>query len=255
VKKRPATVRGAVAVSSDRVTAHGGLPERSAEEEVSAERVRLARELHDWLLQSMTGVALDLQTLHKLVANDPEKASLRITRIQEAVATEQRELRAFIEHLKAGRGEAGENPTLGERLTGLARRFREQFDLEVELDFDPVVQLAPDPTQSEVYALVAEAVANAAKHSEGTRVRVRVNRDAKDVVVMVEDDGKGLPFLGEFTLRQLVNLKRGPVTLKERIQSLGGDMIVSSTTSGVRVSARIPFRRGSGGGDSPADRG
>lgn len=242
-------------MSSDLETAHGGGPERSVADEVSAERVRLARELHDWLLQSLTGVALDLQTLHKLVSTDPAKASLRIARIQEAIATEQRELRAFIEDLKLARSPDGEPPTLGDRLTGLSRRFRQQFEIEVALDFDPVVHLVPDSVQHEVYALVAEAVANAAKHSGGTRVDVKVNRTDADVHVRIADDGKGFPFLGRFTLEQLVELKRGPVTLKERIQSLGGDLVVSSTTGGVVLVARIPFRRGAGDGDSTADRG
>lgn len=254
VGKRPEKKRGAVAVSSDRETAHGGRPEHDVAEEVNAERVRLARELHDWLLQSLTGVALDLQTLHKLVATDPAKASLRIARIQEAIATEQRELRAFIEDLKLARSAEGEHPTLGDRLTGLARRFRQQFDLNVDLDFDPVVHLVPDAVQGEVYALVAEAVANAAKHSGGSRVDVQVSRDEADVHVRIEDDGRGFPFLGRFTLDQLVELKRGPVTLKERIQSLGGDLVVSSSTGGVVLVARIPFRRGVGECDTTSDR-
>lgn len=242
-------------MSSDRETAHGGQPRVSVADQVSAERARLARELHDWLLQSLTGVALDLQTLHKLIAHDPAKASLRIARIQDAVAATQRELRALIEDLQLERGSGGEQPTLGDRLTGLVHRFRQQWDLQVSLDFDPVVHLAPDSVQSEVYALVAEAVANAAKHSGGTKVDVQVTRDEDGVHVKIEDDGRGFPFLGRFTLAQLVELKRGPVTLKERIQSLGGDMTVSSSTSGVVVVTRIPFRRGSGDVDSAADRG
>lgn len=255
MKKHPDKQRGAAAVSSDRETAHGGLPSGSVADEVSAERVRLARELHDWLLQALTGVALDLQSLHKLVAHDPEKASLRITRIQEAVAATQRELRALIEDLQLAPGSGGSQPSLGERLTGLVHRFRQQWDLDVSLDFDPVVQLAPDSVLAEVYALVAEAVANAAKHSGGTKVDVKVSRDEGDVHVRIADDGRGFPFIGKFTLAQLVELKRGPVTLKERIQSLGGDMVVSSTTNGVVVQARIPWRRGASDVDSAADRG
>jgi signal transduction histidine kinase len=252
---RPKKKRGAVAVSSGRESAHGGQPLDAIADQVSEERVRLARDLHDWLLQSLTGVALDLQSLHRLVASDPAKAKARIARIQEAVANEQRELRTFIEDLQLTRPLDGEPPTLSDRLTGLARRFRDQWDLDVELQFDPVVHLAPEEIQAEIYALVTEAVSNAAKHSGGTRVSVDVRKNETGVCVRIEDDGKGFRFLGRFTLAQLVELKRGPVTLKERIQSLGGDMLVSSTTKGVVVEARIPLKRGSGDGDSASDRG
>lgn len=251
---RPARKGGAVG-AADRKTTSGNAPPESVPDKVSAERVRLARELHDWLLQSLTGVALDLQSLHKLVEADTAKARAKITRIQNAIATEQRELRSFIEDLQLARHTGGEPPTLGERLTGLARRFREQWDLAVELDFDPVVQLEPDEIQGEIYSLVTEAVSNAAKHSGGTRVFVKLRRKDACLLVRIEDDGKGLPFLGKYTLAQLVELKRGPVTLKERIQSLGGDMLVSSTTSGVVVEARIPSRRGTAVDDPVAARG
>jgi signal transduction histidine kinase len=239
---RPAKSGGPVGVST-RVKTPGGSSPEPVPDRVTAERVRLARELHDWLLQSLTGIALDLQSLYKLVETDAQKARTRITRIQNAVATQQRELRAFIEDLQLVRNASGEPPTLGERLTGLARRFREQWNLAVELDFDPVVHLETDEIQGEIYALVTEAVSNAAKHSGGTRVRVKVRRKDGRIIVTIEDDGKGFPFLGKYTLAQLVELRRGPVTLKERIQSLGGDMVVSSSTGGVAVEARIPSRR------------
>lgn len=255
MEKRSRKTRRTVARSSGGDSAPEVRANASIDETVSAERVRLARELHDWLLQSLTGVALDLQSLHRLIESKPCEAVARIERIQEAVATEQRELRAFIEDLQLPRPQSGEPPSLGERLTGLARRFGEQWELDVELDLDPVVHLASDDIQGEIYSLVAEAVANAAKHSGGTHVSISAGRDDAAVVVRIEDNGRGFPFLGRFTLAELVELRRGPVTLKERIQSLGGDMTVSSTTSGVVVEARIPVKRGTFDGDSTSDRG
>jgi signal transduction histidine kinase len=64
------------------------------------ERMRLARELHDGVLQSLTGAALQLEALSRLVEEDPQAARQRLRDIEELIAEEQRELRTWIQKLK-----------------------------------------------------------------------------------------------------------------------------------------------------------
>lgn len=208
---------------------------------VAEERVRVARDLHDSVLQSLTGVALQLRTLPRLMLRSPEETEGRLGQIEHVIASAQKELRWFIEELRPERTRRDDD-ILGERLTSLAKRFHEQWGLEVENEVAPVVHLLPIATRYEIYAIVNEAVANAARHAGAKRVAVVVDVTDDAVEIDIEDDGKGFPFHGRYDLRSLVDSNIGPVTLKERVNSLGGSMIIDSSDGGAKLEIRMPLR-------------
>ena len=211
---------------------------------VAEERVRVARDLHDSVLQSLTGVALQLRTLPRLMLRDPDEAQKRVVEVEQVIGGAQKELRWFIDELRpAPRPRPGDD-VLGERLTSLAQRFREQWGLDVENEVAPLVHLLPIGTRYEIFAIVNEAVANAAKHSSAKRVEVNVDVDERTVLIDVADDGKGFPFHGRYDLRALMASNIGPVTLKERVSSLGGSMLIDSSDRGARLEIRMPVREG-----------
>jgi signal transduction histidine kinase len=212
---------------------------------VAEERVRVARDLHDSVLQSLTGVALQLRTLPRLIPQNPDEAQKRFAEIEQVIVATQKELRWFIDELRPDRRNKAESG-LGERLVSLAQRFREQWGLEVENQVAPVVHLLPISTRYEIYAIVNEGVANAAKHAAAKRVTVAINVENGDVRIDVADDGRGFPFHGRYDLQSLVETKRGPVTLKERVSSLGGSMFIDSSSAGARLEIRLPLRAGAG---------
>ncbi len=215
--------------------------EESRIEAVSIERARLALDLHDWLLQSMTGVALQLQTLHRLIDRDKGLARERLAEIQRSVAEEQRELRRFIETLDPKKPLGEEKQDLVGRLSAMASRMSMHWSIDVIVDADPVVQLVPDWLHSEIFGIATEAVANAAKHSSCSTVWVSLARGAGVISIRVADDGRGFAFTGRHDLEQLVAARRGPVTLKERIQSLGGDLTIESSASGSVLYLSVPY--------------
>jgi len=100
----------------------------------------------------------------------------------------------------------------------------------------------PEGLAGEIYSLVSEAVANAAKHAEAKQIVARVEIEVEDIVMSIDDDGRGFPFVGVFTLEELNEQKRGPVTLKERVASLDGSLVLYSTDEGARIEIRIPRR-------------
>ncbi len=210
---------------------------------VAEERVRVARDLHDSVLQSLTGVALQLRTLPRLMLRDPDEAQKRVGEVEQVIGSAQKELRWFIDELRPARNHR-EDDILGERLTSLAQRFREQWGLDVENEVAPLVHLLPIGTRYEIYAIVNEAVANAAKHAAAKRVEVNVDVDDSTVMIDVADDGKGFPFHGRYDLRALMASNIGPVTLKERVSSLGGTMLIDSSERGARLEIRMPLREG-----------
>lgn len=210
---------------------------------VAEERVRVARDLHDSVLQSLTGVALQLHTLPRLMVRDPGEAQKRLGEVEQVIGAAQKELRWFIDELRPERS-GREDAILGERLTSLAQRFREQWGIDVENEVAPVVHLLPIGTRYEIYAIVNEAVANAAKHAAAKRVSFKVDVDDNTVRIDVADDGKGFPWRGRHDLPSLVSSNIGPVTLKERVSSLGGSMLIDSSERGAKLEIRMPLREG-----------
>ncbi|HET7711079.1 MAG TPA: histidine kinase, partial [Thermoanaerobaculia bacterium] len=211
---------------------------------IAEERVRVARDLHDSVLQSLTGVAFQLQTLPKLMGRDPDAAQKRFEEIEGVIAHTQKEVRWFIEQLNPeNRKTAADTRTISQRLSALAQRFRQQWGIEVDHHVDHVVHLLPMDLRNEVYALVSEGIANAAKHAQASWVSVGIGLDGDHVAIAIADDGKGFPFRGRYDLSELTANKRGPVTLRDRVASLGGQMIIDSSDLGARIDIRVPFRQ------------
>jgi signal transduction histidine kinase len=209
---------------------------------ITEERLRVARDLHDGLLQSLTGAALQLEMVHHLIASKPDAARQKLRNAQDLIAGDQRELRLLISQLRP------ENPTLRPsletRLLELADRFQRQWDLAVTMEVDPELSELRDGIASDVTSLVTEAIANAAKHARAGRIDASVRRGTGSIEIVVTDDGNGFPFLGTYTLAELDEQRRGPVTLKERVASLKGDLHLVSTPTGSRVEVTLSLGGG-----------
>jgi len=206
------------------------------------ERIRLARDLHDGVLQSMTGVALRLEAARRQLEEDPDGAREALVEIQRLIAFEQRDLRFFIQELKpAANGAHGRGPELLPRLVELAHRIEREWDLRVEVDADGFDGTVPERLAREVYHLVREALVNAARHGEASSVVVRVAAAAAgDVAITVIDDGRGFPFHGRYGDRDLEALNLGPKSLRERVGALQGSLTVESGPSGSSVGIVLP---------------
>jgi signal transduction histidine kinase len=204
-----------------------------------SERLRLSRDLHDGVLQSLTGASLQIEALRSQIFSDPAAASERLDEVQTIISADQRELRSFIRQLRPASPRDVEF-SLAERLVQLTERFEKQWGLKVELDLHGFTQIVSQALKQEIYSLVSEAVANAAKHASARKVLVTLENAGHYVKVRVRDDGTGFPFVGRYDLATLNELKRGPVTLKERIAYLGGDLQIDSSTSGSTIDVTIP---------------
>lgn len=212
---------------------------------VAEERVRVARDLHDSVLQALTGIALQLKTIPRVMVRDRREAEVRLGEIEQVIVTTQKDLRWFIEQLHPERRrEDSEAAAIAERIASMSERFEQQWGLKVEDEVAPIIHLLPVSMRHEVYTLVSEAVANAAKHASAKSVHVAASVNASEVRIDVADDGKGFPFRGRYGVTELTKMKQGPATLKERVTSLGGSLIVDSTAQGSRIEIRLPLPEG-----------
>ena len=212
----------------------------------SQERIRVARDLHDGVLQSLTGIRLELRSM--AVSLEGESTSRdRLFAIERALAIEQRELRFFIGDLSpapVGDGEAARaEPTLSSRLELLRERIAAEWKVPVTIRVAHDLASLPPRIREAIAPMVHEAIVNALKHGQPSRVIVAVQPEPGGLRIIVSDDGHGFPFRGRYDHAELTRTNSAPISLLERITSLGGEMSIESTDTGSRVEMRLTLSR------------
>ncbi|WP_293903918.1 histidine kinase [Phenylobacterium sp.] len=210
---------------------------------VAAEdRVRLARDLHDGVLQFLAGARLHLDSLAGARAL-PEDAQARIAILREAVADEQRELRGFISTLRPARGDSARvMRPLGEELDQLAERLSRYWTIEVTAAVEPAGLSVSDSVSYDLGRIVRESVANAVRHGGARNVRVAATAAAERLTIRIDDDGRGFAFDGEFVADQFDPDGTSPRSLHERVRALDGRMQLSSSSKGASVMIDMPLK-------------
>jgi signal transduction histidine kinase len=195
------------------------------------ERKRLARELHDETGQALTSILLELRTLEQTVDLDDERALVGSLR-DRVVETLQSVRRLAVELRPSALDDFG----LASALERLAESYRQQAPFAVDLE----VQLGDDRLPSEVettlYRIVQEALTNAAKHADATRISILLRRKEKAVVAVVEDDGAGFDAGAEGD-------GLGLVGMRERLGLVGGRLTIETAPGkGTTIAVEVPLR-------------
>lgn len=207
---------------------------------VAEERMRVARDLHDGLLQSFTGIVLQLETVHDILNDHPDRAHRMLTEVQAHIMSDQRELRAYVENL-GPRRRAEMKFDFRERLDEWRLRFENQWSVRVAFDGARVDPLVAALLGQETLRLIQEAVTNSAKHGSATEVAVTLTTSEGKMRIEVVDNGCGFPFQGRRTLEEIRNGAGGPFVLAERVAALNGDMNVDSGENGAHIEISIPL--------------
>lgn len=221
---------------------HFYLNQRLQEAVATEERIRLARDLHDGVLQSLTGIGLRLAAVRGRIEEDPRAAREAIETLQSLVAREQRDLRFFIQELKPPPlARAGEGSSLAASVTELVRRIEMEWGLRAELRMQGLEGPIAEPLARDIYHVVREALVNAVRHGEASAVRLLIERGPDDsLAITVADNGRGFPFQGRYSHDELTGRAIGPRTLLERVASLRGTVWIESNPSGARLEIAIP---------------
>jgi signal transduction histidine kinase len=218
------------------------LLDRLREAAVLDERVRLARDLHDGIIQSLTVATLRLETFPRLLEKDPEAARREVARLQELLVAEQRELRSLVRELKpTGPAPFSTEAGLAARLDELQERMRSHWSLRMELTGNFREAALPRDVARQIHRIIHEAVVNAARHAEASAVQVGLWVEKRRVRIEVADDGRGFPFEGELDLPALMEAGLGPASLRDRIASLGGSLRLVSSRQGSRLDMTVPL--------------
>lgn len=218
---------------------HLHLARRLRENAAASERIALARDLHDGVLQSLTGVALRLATLQRLCDTDPAAVRGGVGALQRLIALEQRELRFFVDELKPlpPGSEAGDGPI---RFVELTTAFERIWDVDVVLE-GADLEGVPESQARHLRLLAREALVNAARHAEPATITVTIGRSEDGTVRLeVRDDGGGFGFDGTRDALELRASGGGPRSLIERTLALGGSLVVVSAPTGSTVRIDLP---------------
>jgi signal transduction histidine kinase len=218
------------------------LSQRLQQTAAMAERVRLARDLHDGLLQSLSGATLRLETVYRLLAQDQQEVREHVRDIQRLLVAEQRDLRFFVRELRPAPVIPPETgSSLATRLDELGERIQRQWGLHVDVCLMHLGVELPESLAYEIYRMAHEALINVARHAQASVVRVELGVQGEQVCLSVVDNGRGFPFQGHYDLPTLMERKLGPRTIRERVASLGGSLVIDSSASGARLEITVPL--------------
>lgn len=211
-----------------------GLQIIKAQEE---ERKRLSREIHDGPAQSLSNVALRMEFCEKLMDADPEKVRNELRELKKIVKNNLQDVRKIIFDLRPmALDDLGVIPALKRYIED----FQDKNNIDIQTDFrgreirfEPALEVA-------LFRLIQEALNNVVKHARASRAQVRVEIGGGVVKASVEDDGVG--FIMEKALNDRTGTKFGLISMRERVDMLGGSMIIETKPGqGTKILYTIPM--------------
>ena len=201
------------------------------------ERRRIARELHDSIGQMLAALGMNLSRVRADIDRLTTTMST-LTDSDDLVREMSKEVRT-ISHLLHPPllDEAGLSSALSWYTDGFAQRSRIDVDLDCPDDFGRI----PREMETAVFRLVQECLTNIHRHSGSPTAKIRLHRSDHEVVIEVEDKGKGIPTEKLDRMASAGAPGVGITGMKERVRQLGGTLELSSDRTGTKIIARLPI--------------
>lgn len=199
------------------------------------ERARVARELHDGVLQSLIALEMQVDVLRR---NEPGRLAEELSPLQQLLHSEILDVRELMQAMRPVDLEphqfldfAADTVERFQRETGISAQFVSELD-EVWLSARTARELA---------RILQEALVNVRKHASARNVVVRFAAELGRWKLSVEDDGRGFDFAGRLEQNQLDQMRRGPAIIKERLRAIQGELAVESRPGqGARLEISLP---------------
>jgi signal transduction histidine kinase len=206
---------------------------------VREDRIRVSRDLHDGILQGLTGIRLEIHDIAE-AAPLPSAIHDRLLATERALAIEQRELRRLIDSLNPTPALPAGADTLDAALRRRVGRLSLEWKTPITIHVMPSDLSLPPELEQAIVLMCQEATINALKHAHPTRVSIAVAAADNEVRLTVVDDGRGFPFHGRIEHDALIQRNIGPVTLRDRAASMKGRLAIESGARGSRVEITLP---------------
>ena len=202
---------------------------------VLAERTRLARELHDTLEQSLTGIGLQLDTAGRLSASQPQAAGHHLELARNMIIQSQTEIRHSIWDL---RSRELEQFNLPDALSRNAAQTTQGTNIQVEVETKGDIRTLSEIVEGNLLRIGQEALTNVIKHSGASLVKMELEFGPQDVILQITDNGCGFD-----TSDGIGSQKNrfGLLGMSERVKRMHGRFFLrSSLGSGTCVRVEVP---------------
>lgn len=203
------------------------------------DRQQLANLLHDGPLQDLIGARFLLGALGSLDSQKGQTAGDVVAEIQNSLQSVIQAVRALCSELKPpALAPFGLEKAIRAHMQGVQARYPE---MGVTLELAVEQQLWPEWARLALFRVFQESVANVIEHAQATQIRVRLWLQGEDLHLIVADDGQG--FDPPQSWLDFARTERcGLLMMQERVDALGGRMMVQSTPgSGTRVMVQVPL--------------
>lgn len=198
------------------------------------ERKRIARELHDDTAQTLAALLIRLRVLHRI--SDAGERNVALDEVRDEIARALEGVHRYARGLRpAALDELGLLPAVETH----ARMLSEAVGLPIRIEGERMEHLLTADAELALYRMIQEALSNVVRHAEASNATVRIERNGREVVVTVEDDGRGFP-VAEVLRTEGRGL--GLFGMRERAAYAGGEVDIESNPSfGTRVRIRVPI--------------
>ena len=222
-------VQAAIAIDN----AH--LHAQAADLAVAQERLRIAHEMHDGIAQVLGYVNTKVQAAQEYIRqNKTDEGMEQLRQLAAAAREAYGDVRESIVDLRTL---PGPSRTFQMVLQEYIDRWKEQAGIQAKLVLDENVVLSPG-MELQLVRIIQESLANVRKHAKATETTVTVRRSDGNLLLLVSDNGKGLPPVP----RKTDFPRFGLATMRERAESIGGTFSIESTPgAGTTVHVEIPL--------------
>ena len=214
--------------------------QRQTEEAAAArERIRLTRDLHDGILQSLTAARFQLKLLTD--GQRDEDAQSRLDTIKQLLNNEQIRIRDFVRQTLP-KSDTGTKLVLSRDLQRVVSELGELWECTTSLSVDPEDASVPAKLGAHLSLMLAEAVSNAVRHGGASTIRVGIRKTNEHLAIEIQDDGHGITGSAcKYDHKEPADAALGPVSLRGRVVELGGSLDVRSSPLGTELQIRVPL--------------
>jgi len=214
--------------------------QRQTEEAAAArERIRLTRDLHDGILQSLTAARFQLKLLSD--GQRDEDAQSRLNTIKQLLNNEQIRIRDFVRQTLP-KSDAGTELVLSRDLQRVISELGELWECTTSFSVDPQDARVPAKLGAHLSLMLAEAISNAVRHGGASTIRVGMRKTNEHLAIEIQDNGHGITGSAcKYDNKEPADAALGPGSLRGRVVELGGSLDVRSSPLGTELQIRMPL--------------
>ena len=199
-----------------------------------AERKRISRDLHDGIGQQLSGLKLSFQQMTEKISTQVPEQKEQLGKLEKIIQDASTDVRNLSHQMMP---KALQDLGLAPAISDMLENTFPNTGIIHEFHHDNINQRLPEPIEIGLYRIAQELVSNILKHAQAKEVSIELLKNRQQIVMMVEDDGKG------FQPAQIQKDGHGLTNIRSRLQAIKGEVhFESPKEGGTLVTVRVPYQ-------------